>query len=70
MQEGVSVAVVLIDPISFGASGDPRLLLGQLPRRGVPIYLLRKGEDLSQALQSTWQFPAAYPEAERTWSQS
>jgi len=70
MQQGVSATVVLIDPVSFGATGDPRLLLNQLHRRGVPTYLLRKGEDLSQALQHTWQFPTASPAGERVGAQS
>ena len=59
MRQGVSATVVLIDPVSFGGTGDPGLLLGQLQRRGVPTYLLRKGEDISRALQRTWQFPTA-----------
>ena len=70
MQQGVSATVVLIDPISFGATGDPRLLLSQLHRRGVPTYLLRKGEDLSQALQHTWQFPTASQAGEQAGVQS
>ena len=61
MQQGVSATVVLIDPVSFGSKRDPRLLLGRLHQRGVPTYLLRKGEDLSRALQLTWQFPTASP---------
>jgi uncharacterized protein (DUF58 family) len=65
MRQGVSAMVVLIDPVSFGGTGDPRLLLGQLHRRGVPTYLLRKGEDLSLALQRTWQLPTTYLADER-----
>jgi uncharacterized protein (DUF58 family) len=70
MQQGVSATVVLIDPVSFGADGDPRPLLGQLYRRGVPTYLLRKGDDLSQALQRTWRFPTTSPEGEPVGAQS
>ena len=65
MQQGVSATVVLVDPISFGATGDPRLLLGQLHRRGVDTYLLRKGEDISQALQHAWRLPTASTTVER-----
>ncbi len=51
IRQGVSATVVLVDPTSFGSTGDPGPLLSQLQRRAVPTYLLRKGEDLAQALQ-------------------
>jgi uncharacterized protein (DUF58 family) len=70
MQQGVSATVVLIDPLSFGATGDPRLLLSQLHRREVPTYLLRKGEDISQALQHPWRLPITLPAEDRAMVQS
>ncbi|MFH1560532.1 MAG: DUF58 domain-containing protein [Chloroflexota bacterium] len=70
MWQGVSPTVVLVDPLSFGDMGDPRLLLSQLHRRGVPTYLLRKGEDISQALQHPWRFPTTSPAGERVEAQS
>ena len=65
VQQGVSATVALIDPTSFGATGDPRLVLSRLHRRGVPAYLLRQGEDLSRALQYPWRLPATAPSGER-----
>ena len=65
IRQGVSATVVLIDPISFGGIGDPGSLLSQLQRRGVPTYLLRKGEDLSRALQYPWRLPSTSPVEER-----
>ena len=69
IRQGVSATVALIDPTSFngtgGATGDPGLLLNQLQRRGVPTHLLRKDEDLSQALQHPWHPPSASSVEER-----
>lgn len=56
IQQGTSASVVMIDPISFGSKASLQLPLGQLQRMRVPTYLVRKGEDLSQALQHSWQF--------------
>ena len=56
IQQGTSASVVMIDPISFGSEASLQLPLGQLQRMRVPTYLVRKGEDLSQALQHSWQF--------------
>jgi uncharacterized protein (DUF58 family) len=47
---GVACAVVLIDPATFGAVTSPLLLVAGLEALGVPIYLVRRGEDLGQAL--------------------
>ena len=54
VKQGVTATAVIVDPTSFGAREDPGLLLSRLQRRGVPTYLLRKGEDMSQALQHRW----------------
>jgi uncharacterized protein (DUF58 family) len=62
-QQGVSPTVVLVDPGSFGAMGNPQPLLGRFSRRGIPTYLLRNGEDLAQALQRPWHSSNAHPPA-------
>lgn len=56
IQQGTSASVVMIDPISFGSEASLQLPLGQLQRMRVPTYLVKNGEDLSQALQHSWQF--------------
>ena len=58
VRQGVTASAVVVDPTSFGGRDDPRLLLSRLQRRGVPTYMLRKGEDLSQALQRRWRPPS------------
>ncbi|MDA0987845.1 MAG: DUF58 domain-containing protein [Chloroflexi bacterium] len=70
IRQGVSATAVLIDPTSFGATGDPRLLLSQLQRRGVPTYLLRKNEDIAQALQHPWRLPGTPPVGEQAGTHS
>ena len=47
VRQGVTATAVIVDPTSFGAREDPGLLLSRLQRRGVPTYLLRKGEDMA-----------------------
>jgi uncharacterized protein (DUF58 family) len=49
-QRGVRVAVVLIDPSTFGTSRSPLLLFGQLTASDIMTYVVRKGDDLSLAL--------------------
>ena len=56
VQRGLSATAVLVDSNSFGAAGDSRLLLSQLQRRGISTYLIRKGEDMAQALQHPRRF--------------
>ena len=70
IRQGVSATVVLIDPRSFGATGDPQTLLGQLHRRGVPTYLLRRDEDITQALQHPWRLPSTSLIEERAGAHS
>jgi uncharacterized protein (DUF58 family) len=74
IRQGVSATVVLIDPTSFrstgGAPDDPGLLLSQLQRRGVTTHLLRKDEDLFQALQHPWHPPGTSPAEEREGARS
>jgi len=66
MRQGVSTTAVIVDPHSFGGEGDPHLLLSQLDGRGIPTHLLRKGEDISQALQRPWRFSPGSPIATGT----
>ncbi|MDE2860102.1 MAG: DUF58 domain-containing protein [Chloroflexota bacterium] len=54
VRQGVTASAVVVDASSFGGRDDPALLLSRLQRRGVPTYLLRKGEDISYALQHRW----------------
>ena len=59
-QRGVKIAVVLIDPSTFGSERSPLLLYGQLTASDVLTYVVSKGDDLSLALSpgagvGTWQ---------------
>ncbi|MBI4200392.1 MAG: DUF58 domain-containing protein [Chloroflexi bacterium] len=49
-RRGVRWVAVSIDPASFGGSDSAAPLLRSVAERGVPIYLVRKGEDLRIAL--------------------
>ena len=55
VRQGVTASAVVVDPTSFGGREDPALLLSRLQRRGVPTYMLRKGEDIAQGLQQRWR---------------
>ncbi len=54
VRQGVTASAVVVDPTSFGGRGEPALLLSRLQRRGVPTYLIGKGDDMAQALQRRW----------------
>jgi len=59
-QRGVKVAVVLVDPSTFGSDRSPLLLYGQLTASDILTYVVSKGDDLSLALSpgagvGTWQ---------------
>ncbi len=49
-QRGVRVAVVLLDPSTFGANRSPLLIFGQLTASDITTYVVRKGDDLTLAL--------------------
>jgi uncharacterized protein (DUF58 family) len=49
-QRGVRVAVVLIDPSTFGSSRSPLLIFGQLTASDIMTYVIRRGDDLTLAL--------------------
>ena len=65
MRQGVSATVVLVDPTSFGGLGNPQILLSQLNGRGTQTYLLRKGDDLSRALNHPWRLSDRQQHQER-----
>jgi uncharacterized protein (DUF58 family) len=52
-QRGVRVAVVLIDPSSFGGKNSPLMLFSELTASNILTYVVRKGDDLGLALSST-----------------
>jgi uncharacterized protein (DUF58 family) len=43
-------AVVLLDAASFGGTGDTALIRAHLQSKGATIYVVRRGQDLSEAL--------------------
>lgn len=47
---GVKVVAVVIEPSTFGAAESSILLVSGLAAIGVPIYLLKRGEDIGHAL--------------------
>lgn len=59
-QRGVRVAVVLVDPSTFGSERSSLLLYGQLTASDILTYVVSNGDDLSLALSpgsgvGTWQ---------------
>ncbi|MCY3880708.1 MAG: DUF58 domain-containing protein [Dehalococcoidia bacterium] len=53
VQRGVRVAVVLVDPSTFGGEGSPLLLYGELTASDILTYVVAQGDDLSFALSSS-----------------
>ena len=53
VQRGVRVAVVLIDPSTFGGEGSPLVLYGELTASDILTYVVTQGDDLAFALSST-----------------
>jgi uncharacterized protein (DUF58 family) len=47
---GVSVIVVLLEVSTFGSRQSSLLLVSSLAVQGIPTYLIKRGDDLSQAL--------------------
>lgn len=60
MRRGVRIVAVVVDPQSFGGSGDAAEILGELQASSIPAYLVRNGDDLSKAL-SRQQAPMRRP---------
>lgn len=59
-QRGVRMAVVLIDPSTFGDTRSPLMLYGELTASDIPTYVVAQGDDLMLALSApggvpTWQ---------------
>jgi len=52
LRKGVKVAVVLIEPGTFGADQNSLLPVGALASMNVPTYLIKRGDDIGQALDS------------------
>ena len=46
--------IIFVDPISFGSEFDVRPLANQLAMNGVPVYLTKYGDDLSDSLSHMW----------------
>ncbi len=62
-------AVVFVDPTSFGAGNNILPSLGNLLATGVAAYIVRRGDELSQALSFTALGPmAAQPGAHRSFT--
>lgn len=51
-RDGVNVAVVYIDPTDFGAQPDVQSPLDFLHSSDIPVYLVRRGQPLNEALQA------------------
>ena len=47
---GLNIAVVLVDPTSFGGRQAPDDVVMKLASVGIPAYLVRRGDPLSYAL--------------------
>lgn len=53
IRKNVKVAVVLIEPGTFGGPAlSPMFVVGSMSAMSVPIYLIKRGDDLTQALDS------------------
>jgi uncharacterized protein (DUF58 family) len=47
---GVKVMVVMLEASTFGGKASPILAVSSLAAAGIPVYLVRQGDDLSEAL--------------------
>ncbi len=53
LRKNVKVAVVLVEPNTFGGPAiSPLFVVGSLSAMRVPVYLIKRGDDLSQALDT------------------
>ena len=50
MRRGVRIVAVVVDPSSFGGEGDATAAIAELQMSRIPAYLVRRGDDLAQAL--------------------
>jgi uncharacterized protein (DUF58 family) len=60
LRKNVKVAVALIEPGTFGAPDGPMLTVGGLASMNIPVYLIKRGDDIGQALDSELNKLAAY----------
>jgi uncharacterized protein (DUF58 family) len=50
MRRGVRIVAILIDPQSFGEADDPIEVIAELQASRIPLYVVKNGDDLAQAL--------------------
>ena len=55
-RRGVTVIAVLIDPSTFGGPSGAESVLGELQASRIPSYLVRNGDNLSEALSRQMSF--------------
>ena len=46
--------VVLVDPMSFDSQRDLKPLASQLNAKGIPVYVVSKGGDITESLRRPW----------------
>jgi uncharacterized protein (DUF58 family) len=52
MQKKVKIAVILIEPQTFGGGASSLMVVSHLAAMHIPLFLVKRGDDLSQALDS------------------
>jgi uncharacterized protein (DUF58 family) len=53
LRKNIKVAVVLVEPATFGGPAlSPLFVVGSLSAMSVPIYMIKRGDDLTEALDS------------------
>ena len=53
LRKHVKAAVVLVEPGTFGGpDASPLLVVGSLAAMNIPVYLIKRGDDLTHALDS------------------
>ena len=59
--QGCSPVVIFVDPVSFGSEFGVRPLANQLAMNGIPVYLAKYGDDLSDSLSHIWMIKNEEP---------
>jgi hypothetical protein len=57
-RRGVDATVILLDAGSFGGTVNPLSVAGPLTSSGIPVYIVKRGDDLAIALDSQGFTPA------------
>jgi uncharacterized protein (DUF58 family) len=57
-RRGVDATVILLDARSFGGTVNPLSFAGPLTSSGIPVYIVKRGDDLAIALDSQGFTPA------------